>query len=77
MQLRDLDAAAVFDEVIAEPPGGVEELGTLDDNLREMDACASWYLLGQDVDASTQAKDEPRVFPIEDNVPAGKQHLSG
>ena len=77
LQLSHLDAAAVIDHVVAVSPSGVEELGALHNNLGEMHARAGVYLLGQDVDARTQAKDEACVFPVENDVPAGEQHLSG
>lgn len=62
--------------MIAVSPGGVEELGTLHNDLGEVDAGAGLYLLGEDVDAGTQAKDEAAVFPVEHNVAAGEEHLS-
>lgn len=69
LQLGDLGATAIFNKVVAVPPGGAEELGTLHNDLGEMDACTCLYLLGEDVDAGTQAKYETAVFPVENNVP--------
>jgi hypothetical protein len=63
--------------MVAVFPGGTEELGALHDNLGEMDAFAGGYLLGKDMDAGTQAEYQARVFPVEDNVPASKEHLPG
>ena len=71
LQLSDLDATAIFGEMIAILPGGIQKLRALHNNFAEMDAGAGVYLLGENVDAGTQAKDETCVFPVEDNVAAG------
>jgi hypothetical protein len=55
----------------------MEELGALHDNFGQVDARAGLYLLSEDVDAGTEAKYEAGVFPVEHNVPAGEEHLSG
>jgi hypothetical protein len=77
LQLGDLNAATVLGEAVAVAPVGVEELGTLDDYLREMDTRAGGYLLGKDVDAGAQAEDQAGVFAIENDVATGKKDFSG
>ena len=77
LQLGDLDAAVHINGMVAISPSGIEKLRALDHNLREMDTLAGGYLLGEHMDAGTQAKDQPCVFPLEDNVATPKEHLAG
>lgn len=77
MQLSHLDAPIFIGKVVSISPLSLEELGTLDDDLRQLDAFARVYLLGDNIDAGAEAEDKPGVRPVEHEVPAGEQDLSG
>lgn len=77
MQLSHLDAPIFIGKVVTISPLSLEELGTLDDDLRQLDALAGVDLLGDDIDAGAEAEDKPGVRPVEHEVPAGEQDLSG
>lgn len=56
LQLSHLDPTIIIDQTVTISPLGLEELGTLDYNLRQLDTLAGMDLLGDDIDASTEAE---------------------
>jgi hypothetical protein len=80
LQLCNLDASTIGQNVVGISPFGFDELGTVDDYerlLRRSSGSRLRCLLDDDVDACAEAEDEACVVSVEDKVSAGQQHLAG
>lgn len=71
-----MHAAQLLGQAVAVDPRGMAELRALHDHLRELDARAGVDVAHDDVDARAQAEDEPRVGAVQDQIPAGQEHLA-
>lgn len=63
--------------MITIPPRAVHKLGTVDDDLGELDALAGCNGLGDNVDAGVEAEDKARVGPVRHKVSAGEEDFAG
>lgn len=66
VELRDLDAAVFWGEMVPVAPLRLEELGTLDYDLGEMHALTGVDFLRDHIDARAESKHQPCVRPVKD-----------
>ena len=76
LKLGYLNTAIFIVQLVAIPPLGVAELWALDNDLAQLDALAGLDILSDDIDASSQAKDQTGVVPVEDEVSTGQEDLA-
>lgn len=62
--------------MIAIAPDSADELGTLDDNLGQLDALGGGDASRDDIDAGVEAEDKAGVVSVGDEVATGEQHLA-
>jgi len=79
LQLCNLDASTIGQNLVGISPFGVDELGTVDDYDRALRSSSSRLRcsLDDDMDACAEAEDEACVVSVEHEVSAGQQHLAG
>lgn len=76
LQLSDVHSTIVLFEVVAIIPRSLTELWASDHYLREVDARGGAIISHNNVDARTEAKDEPSVGTIQNQITPRQKDLA-